>query len=52
VLHIGDFGIWPTPKKSTGARAITTALEIFPNGLRHHAAPRRTVFIKGNHEDL
>jgi hypothetical protein len=29
VLHVGDFGIWPDPARSTKARAIMTVLGTF-----------------------
>jgi hypothetical protein len=37
VLHVGEFGIWPDPEKSTAAHAITTAPGIFRSGSRPHA---------------
>lgn len=53
VLHVGDFGIWPDPtridrgtRNHEGAGDFCTWLE------QSRAAPRRTVFIKGNHEDF
>lgn len=53
VLHVGDFGIWPDPsridkatRKHDGAGDFSTWFE------EHRTAPRRTVFIKGNHEDF
>lgn len=53
VLHVGDFGVWPDPehidkaaRKHDGAGDFSAWLK------RGRAAPRRTVFIKGNHEDF
>jgi predicted phosphodiesterase len=53
VLHVGDFGIWPDPEKiDRGTRSHDGAGD-FSNWLAAaRPVPRRTVFIKGNHEDL
>ncbi len=53
VLHVGDFGIWPDParvdratRKHEGAGDFATWLQA------RRPVPRRTLFIKGNHEDF
>ncbi len=53
VLHVGDFGIWSDPARIDRATRNHDGPGDFPDWLaakRH--APRRTVFIKGNHEDF
>ncbi len=52
VLHVGDFGIWPNPNRIDKATRNHGAGD-FPSWIaENRAAPRRTVFIKGNHEDF
>ncbi len=52
VLHVGDFGVWPDPslvdkatKKHGGAGDFARWHD------ERRSAPRKTIFIKGNHED-
>ena len=53
VLHVGDFGIWPDPTRIDGASKRHEGAGDFPNWwAKRRAAPRRTLFIKGNHEDF
>ena len=53
ILHVGDFGIWPDPDRiDRGARRHDGAGDFAAWLAKRSAAPRRTVFIKGNHEDF
>jgi hypothetical protein len=53
VLHVGDFGAWPDPSRIDGATRRHEGAGDFPAWWsERRAAPRRTVFIKGNHEDF
>ena len=53
VLHVGDFGIWPDPDRVDKATRNHDGAGDFPAWLaKNRAAPRPTVFIKGNHEDF
>lgn len=53
VLHVGDFGIWPDPEIIDRATRNHDGAGDFSEWLRAmRPAPRRTVFIKGNHEDF
>ncbi len=53
VLHVGDFGIWPDPNRIDRATRKYDGAGDFSAWLANRrAAPRRTVFIKGNHEDF
>jgi hypothetical protein len=53
VLHVGDFGIWPDPEKiDSGTRNHDGAGDFSKWLASGRPVPRRTVFIKGNHEDL
>ena len=53
VLHVGDFGIWPDPNRIDGATKRHYGAGDFPAWFaERRAAPRPTVFIKGNHEDF
>lgn len=53
VLHVGDFGIWPDPNRIDRATRTHDGAGDFPAWLANQrAAPRNTVFIKGNHEDF
>jgi len=53
VLHVGDFGIWPDPTKIDKATRNHDGAGDFSVWLEaKRVAPRRTVFIKGNHEDF
>ena len=53
VLHVGDFGIWPDPSCIDRATRTHDGAGDFSAWLANRrAAPRRTVFIKGNHEDF
>jgi Icc-related predicted phosphoesterase len=53
VLHVGDFGVWPDPnridkatKKHDGAGDFSVWFA------ERRPVPRKTLFIKGNHEDF
>jgi hypothetical protein len=53
VLHVGDFGIWPDSNAVDKATRKHDGAGDFPAWLAaNRDAPRRTVFIKGNHEDF
>ena len=53
ILHVGDFGIWPDPAKiDKGTRNHDGAGDFSAWLKAKLVAPRRTVFIKGNHEDF
>ncbi len=53
VLHVGDFGIWPDAKRIDKATLKHDGAGDFPAWLaEHRITPRKTVFIKGNHEDF
>jgi predicted phosphohydrolase len=53
VLHVGDFGIWPDPRRIDRATRRHDGAGDFSKWLAaRRAAPRRTIFIKGNHEDF
>lgn len=53
VLHVGDFGVWPDPNRIDRATRAHDGAGDLPAWLaKQRAAPRRTVFIKGNHEDF
>jgi hypothetical protein len=53
LLHVGDFGIWPDPNRIDGATKRHDGAGDFPAWIaERRAAPRETVFIKGNHEDF
>jgi predicted phosphodiesterase len=53
VLHVGDFGIWPDPSRIDKATRRHDGAGDFSAWLKENRrAPRRTVFIKGNHEDF
>ncbi len=53
VLHVGDFGVWPDPTKIDAATKNHDGAGDFPSWLsERRAAPRKTLFIKGNHEDF
>jgi predicted phosphodiesterase len=53
VLHVGDFGVWPDPSRIDKATRHHDGPGDFSLWLRENrAAPRPTVFIKGNHEDF
>jgi hypothetical protein len=53
VLHVGDFGVWLDPNCIDGATRRHEGAGDFPAWWsERRAAPRRTVFIKGNHEDF
>ncbi len=53
ILHVGDFGIWPDPERLDRATRKHGEAGDFANWLtERRAAPRPTVFIKGNHEDF
>ena len=53
VLHVGDFGVWPDPQRIDRATRKHDGAGEFARwrdgGL---PVPRRTIFIKGNHEDF
>jgi hypothetical protein len=49
VLHVGDFGIWPDPNRVDKATRKHDGAGDFPVWFaENRAAPRPTVFIKGN----
>jgi predicted phosphohydrolase len=53
VLHVGDFGVWPDPTRIDGATKRHEGAGDFPVWwAEKRAVPRRTIFIKGNHEDF
>lgn len=53
VLHVGDFGVWPDPNRIDKATRKHEGAGDFPVWFaEQRAAPRKTVFIKGNHEDF
>jgi predicted phosphohydrolase len=53
VLHVGDFGIRPDPERVDRATRNHDGAGDFPVWHEERrAAPRRTLFIKGNHEDF
>ena len=53
VLHVGDFGIWPDPTRIDGATKRHDGAGDFPTWWsEQRTVPRRTLFIKGNHEDF
>lgn len=53
VLHVGDFGVWPDPARVDAATRAHDGAGDFPAWwAERRAAPRRTLFIKGNHEDF
>jgi Calcineurin-like phosphoesterase len=53
ILHVGDFGVWPDPKRIDRAAKRHDGAGDFPAWLAdRRVAPRKTVFIKGNHEDF
>jgi predicted phosphodiesterase len=51
VLHVGDFGVWPNPADLDKATRKHGGAGDFPHWLKsNRSVPRRTLFIKGNHE--
>lgn len=53
VLHVGDFGVWPDPSRIDKATRKHDGAGDFPVWLAdRRGAPRKTIFIKGNHEDF
>jgi hypothetical protein len=51
VLHVGDFGVWPDPTQVHKATKRHDGAGDFPSWFAtKRAAPRKTLFIKGNHE--
>lgn len=53
VLHVGDFGVWPDPNRIDGATKRHDGAGDFPAWCaERREAPRKTLFIKGNHEDF
>lgn len=53
ILHVGDLGVWPDPDKVDKATRKHGDVGDFPSWLASkRAAPKKTVFIKGNHEDF
>jgi len=53
VLHVGDFGVWPDPDRVDRATRRHGDAGDFPVWCAEgRAAPRPTLFIKGNHEDF
>jgi len=53
VLHVGDFGIWPDPNRIDKAtRKHDQAGDFGKWFAERRTMPRKTIFIKGNHEDF
>ena len=53
VLHVGDFGVWPDPDRCDRATRQHDGAGDFPAWwAERRSAPRRTLFVKGNHEDF
>src|SRR5690606_21740791 len=53
VLHVGDFGVWPDEVRIDKTTRKHDGADDFPSWWsERRAAPRHTVFIKGNHEDF
>lgn len=53
VLQVGDFGVWPDPLRIDRASRKHDGAGEFSQWLKAgRAVPRRTVLIKGNHEDF
>ena len=53
VLHVGDFGIWPDADRIDKATKKHDGAGDFPTWFAEgRPVPRKTVFIKGNHEDF
>jgi hypothetical protein len=53
VLHVGDFGAWPDPDRIDKATKKHDGAGNFPAWFaERRSAPRKTLFIKGNHEDF
>lgn len=53
VLHVGDIGIWPDPSRIDKATRKHEGAGDFGRWFaERRAAPRETIFIKGNHEDF
>jgi Calcineurin-like phosphoesterase len=53
ILHVGDFGIWPDPFTVDRATRDHEGAGNFPQWHQERRrAPRKTLFIKGNHEDF
>ena len=53
VLHVGDFGIWPDAERIDRASRRHGGAGDYPRWLKENrTAPRRTIFIPGNHEDF
>lgn len=52
-LHVGDFGVWPDPDRVDRATRQHDGAGDFPTWhVAGRAVPRKTMFIKGNHEDF
>ncbi|MBX3251749.1 MAG: metallophosphoesterase [Myxococcales bacterium] len=53
LLHVGDFGVWPDPRRVDKATRRHDGAGDFPRWFEtKREAPRKTIFIKGNHEDF
>jgi hypothetical protein len=53
VLRVDDFGIWPDPTRIDGETKRHDGAGDFPVWWsERREAPRKTLFIKGNHEDF
>jgi hypothetical protein len=53
VLQVGDFGVWPDPSRIDKATKKHDGAGDFPVWFAGRwPAPRKTLFIKGNHEDF
>jgi hypothetical protein len=53
VLHVGDFGVWPDENRIDKATRKHDGAGDFPAWWsERRPVPRRTLFIKGNHEDF
>jgi hypothetical protein len=53
ILHVGDFGIWPDAKRIDKATRNHDGASDFPIWFSEkRMMPRKTIIIKGNHEDF
>lgn len=53
ILHVGDLGVWPDPERIDRATRRHDGAGDFPAWwAERREAPRKTLFIKGNHDDF
>jgi hypothetical protein len=53
VLHVGDLGVWPDPRRIDKATRNHDGAGDFPTWFaQERPVPTPTVFVKGNHEDF